>query len=181
VQERTMFDDPVSDSNIVVLITEHQKAMVMNELHKLFVFHGKRVTEDERGMFAADLCTANIPYKALLDGIRELQSAKGRESTELWAIKEACQHAAAENFKATENCDACGGTGVIMMIRKSGQFRGYVGGFACVCDNGKRHVHTPPRLPRWNGLDAQTMMDRRKGEPVDFVLCPRNGPRPAID
>ena len=187
MHEPTMFDDPApATADIIVLITADQKAMIMNELKRLFVFHGKRMSDEERGMFASELCVSNLPYKAILAGIRELQSvhdeSKNKNVVTFWAIKEACQRHAAAEFRA-EECEQCGGTGLVTLIRADSEFKGYECVFGCLCSNGDRQLKSAPRMCRWNGLEVQDMIDRAGGRRirVRFVHWPRNKPRPVID
>lgn len=169
MNEPNMFDAPPTESNdLVLLITTEQKAMVMNELKKLFAFHAKRMSDEERGMFASELCSGKLPYKAILAGIRELQKSKdatiNKNVVTYWAIEDACQKHAAESFQPAP-CDSCHGSGLVPMLRGEGQFKGYESSFACICENGDRRAKAD-RIPKWTGQPFQDMVDHRGGTKI---------------
>lgn len=146
---------------LMTQLTDDEKAMVGNELDKLYSFQDRQLPKEKKAFIVQEIAVQGFPFKAIIAGIRSLFS-EDLKSVKLATLSKAIRENinAPEEEEKSKDCVHCSGVGSVTLCDE--EKRGYA--LACTCTAGRKHQ----RLVRWNGEFVQLSNGRTLEVPARF-------------
>ena len=131
-------------------LTPQENLAIAGELERLYVLQDKLLTKEKLAFVIEEIEKSNVPFPALIAGIRKLMSDDVK-TLKFFTIIEAAKKFIEPVSYEKKDCRHCFSSGAVSMFDddKYGFF------LACICDNGLRFIGGKNALVKWNGEDKQ--------------------------
>lgn len=141
-----------SGTSVLRKFSQYERQELENELTRLYLMQDRPVVKSKITMMVNELNNENVPYRAILDGIRGLikhdlskitlpiilANIRGREKDDSKRVK----------------CDVCDGRGIVSMQDAEKKYHPFA--FGCICPAGK--IKIDAGFWAWNGQAKQGYM-----------------------